>query len=225
MAFIVLGKRDALKLVTAAPGQVVRNANNGSHYRFEGRLEHGKARIFPLELFPNGLLIAKPTPTTVEGDIEVIVVGIWTEDLVVEGKPDKSRRVYEKELLRLEGELPELERQYEELPRSGTGKSSRGSHANKVKNVRMRIATLKRGLGFVDSSQMVHTAVETSELAYECDDLVQVPSGRIAKVTGFQPMGDQTYVQVITLFSGAAVRAALPCEVLRPAHEARLCTI
>lgn len=213
-----------MKLASASEGQVVRNADNGSHYRFE-RMEAGRARIRPLELFPNGLLIAKPTPTTIDPDIPVIVVGVWQLDMVVEGKPSNSRRVYENELVRKESELVELQEAYEKLPVSGKGTQSRGSWANKVKSCKSRIEVLKRGLGFVDTTAMLRTESEPQEIELDQGQLVQLPSGRAAKVEGFQPMGDQTYVQVKTFYNGTVILAALPAEVLRCASQARVCTV
>lgn len=213
-----------MKLVSAQPGQVVRNVNNGSHYRFE-RQERSKVRIWPLELFPNGLLIPKPTPTTIEPDLEVLSLGMWYEGMTVEGQPTRSRRVYEKELVRRERELPELRAQYEALPRSGTGEQSRGSFANRVKYCEMRIEVLKRGLGFTNATPVRATELPDELPSLSRGDLVQVPSGRPAKVLGFQAMGDQTYVKIKTMFQGAALEAALPCEVLRDWSQASLCTV
>lgn len=202
----------------------MRNTGNGSHYRFE-RMEAGRARIWPLELFPNGLLISKPTPTTVDPDIDVIVIGAWNDRMLVDGKPSNSRRVYENELVREEARLVELEVAYELLPVSGKGKLSRGSWANKVKCCRQRIETLKRGLGFIDETAKLTVGPEPEAVAFTKDQIVQLPSGRAAQVSGFQPMGDQTYVQVETTFNGQTVRAALPAEVLRCASAARVCTV
>jgi hypothetical protein len=214
-----------LKLSSATSGQVVRNTNNGSYYRYE-RIERGKARIWPLELFPNGLLIAKPTPTLVDAAIEVVIVGPWLEGMVVEGSPSQSRRrSYEQELIRLEQLLPVLRQQYDALPKGGKGTSSRGSFANKLKCTTYRITVLKQGLGFAPGTPVQPTSEQGPHAAYAVDDIVQVPSGRLAKILGFSPMGDQMYAQVKTLFHGAAVEAALPCEVLRPGRQARLCTI
>lgn len=188
-------------------------------------MEAGRARIWPLELFPNGLLIAKPTPTTIDPDIDVIVIGSWQERMLVDGKPSNSRRVYENELVREEARLLELVAAYELLPISGKGKQSRGSWANKVKCCRQRIVTLKRGLGFVDETAKLTVGPELEAVAFDRGQIVQLPSGRAAKVDGFQPMGDQTYVQVETTFNGETVRAALPAEVLRCASAARVCTV
>jgi hypothetical protein len=214
-----------LRLVDGSTGQVYRNDNNGSFYRYEGQVADQRVRIFSLELFPNGLLISKPTPTTVGGDIEVTLVGPWREDMVVQGRSRRSRRALEDELVRLERQLPELLRQYDELSRSGTGEQSRGSFANKIKSTRLRIDTLKRGLGFVGAAAVVSPVIQSADVGWQTGQRAQVPSGRIAVIEGFVPMGDTVYAQLKTVFQGAAVMAALPCEVLRPAREARLCTV
>ncbi len=212
-----------MKLSTAQPGQVVRNTKNGSFYRFE-RIERSRARIFPLELFPTGLLLAKSTPTLVDGDIDVAVIGAWIEDMVVEGSPTHSRKVYEKELICEQIRLVELRVAYAELPPSGTGKFSRGSWANKVKNCAMRVDMLQRGLGFVPTTTATVTVESTALPLFARNQLVQVPSGRIAKVMKLVPMGDTTYARVATVFNGARVEASLPCEVLRSAQLSRLCS-
>ena len=54
-----------MRLGSAEPESVVKNVGNGSFYRFE-RPDRGRARIRPLELFPNGRLIAKPADTLVD---------------------------------------------------------------------------------------------------------------------------------------------------------------
>lgn len=188
-------------------------------------MERGKVRIVPLELFPNGLLLEKPTPTLVEPHLEVTVIGIWTDGMVVEGRPDHSRRVYENELVQREEDLPILEAAYDALPSSGTGRTSRGSWANKVKCCRSRIGVLKRGLGFVDASFMVHAEVAAPDIKWTAGSLVLVPSGRAALVTGFQPMGNTTYVKLRTRLNGIDVLSDMPPEVLRPWDQARLATI
>lgn len=213
-----------MKLSQAKRDQVVRNVRNGSHYRME-RMERGKVRIYSLELFPTGLLIPKPTPTVVEPDLEVVLIGPYVEGMTVEGKPTKSRKVYEKELLARERELAELRVTYEELPRSGVGALSRGSWANKVKAAETRVRTLKTGLGFVPSSSQQAVAIVDEEPRFSRGQKVQVPSGRLGLVMGLQPMGDTIYASVKTVFQGATVEASLPCEVLRDAQQSRLCTI
>lgn len=212
-----------MKISSAQTGQVVRNTRNSSHYRFE-RMERGKARIFPLELFPTGLLLAKSTPTLVEPDLDVVTVGAWHEDMVVAGTPKHSRKVYERELLREQQRLIELYAQYEQLPSSGKGKLSRGSWANKIKSCEIRVKMLERGLGFVPTEAITATVEPTVAPRFIRGGLVQVPSGLIARVEGLKPMGDTTYATVTTIFRGNRVQAALPCEVLRDAQVSRLCS-
>lgn len=213
-----------MKLASARQGQVVRNTRNGSFYRFEG-LQQGRVRILPLELFPNRLLLEKPTPTTVNADLEVEVIGDWEDGMVVEGKPGASRGVYERELLRLEQELPELLATYEGLPKAGKGHESRGSWANKVKCCRQRIATLKRGLGFIGDSVALVARVEKPTIAVRAGDLVLMPSGRAAQVTA-KPVvvGDQLYAPLRMMVADQALTAMAPVEVMRPWADARLCT-
>lgn len=212
-----------MKLATVQPGQVVRNTKNGNHYRFE-RIERGRARIFPLELFPTGLLLAKSTPTIVDGDIEVVLVGPWIENMVVEGAPTRSRKVYEKELLRKQILLVELRSDYDALPSSGIGVVSRGSWANKVKNCAIRVDMLQRGLGFVPTTTATVAVEFTATPQFSRGQLVQAPSGRIGKVMKLIPMGDTTYAKVATVFRGHRIEANLPCEVLRDAQQSRLCS-
>lgn len=188
-------------------------------------MEAGRARIWPLELFPNGLLIAKSTPTTVDPDIDVVVLGAWRDDMVVEGKPSSSRKVYENELVKAEALLVELVEAYEALPVNGKGKESRGSWANKVKSCRMRVDTLKRGLGFIGETAKLTIRKDEADPGFKLEQIVQLPSGRAAQVAGFQPVGDQTYVRVTTRYNGEAIQAALPAEVLRCASLARVCTV
>lgn len=212
-----------MKLSTVQSGQVVRNTKNGSHYRFE-RIERGKARIFPLELFPTGLLLSKSTPTLVDGDIDVVVIGPWIEDMVVEGTPTHSRSVYERELLRKQICLVELRDAYDALPSNGKGRQSRGSWQNKVKNCAMRVDMLQRGLGFVPTTAATVTVEATDVAAFSRGQLVQAPSGRIAKIIKLTPMGNTMYAKVATVFRGARIEANLPCEVLRDAQQSRLCS-
>lgn len=212
-----------MKLVQAQANSVVRNTRNGSHYQVE-RPERGKVRIWPLELFPNGLLINKPAPTLVEPDLEVVLVGPWVEGMRVEGKPSQPREVYEDELVGLERRVVELRLAYEALPRSGTGKLSRGSFANKVKNVERRIGVLKRGLGFVEGAATVVQEAPAT-LAVAVGMVCQVPSGRPAKLLDFREVGNTTYAKIQVGSASGPIRPLVPCEVLRPFDEARLCTV
>lgn len=210
-----------MKLVSATQGQVVRNTNNGSHYRHD-RIEKGKVRIWPLELFPTGLLIPKPTPTLVDPDIDVQVIGPWHDPMMVEGRPKHSRAVYERELAQKLADLSFLEAAYERLPTSGTGKQSRGSWANKLKNVRSRIETLQRGLGFEGEGVKREVArIESAMAALQVMGLVQLPSGRPAKIVSMTGLT----ARVVVMSNGAPIEAPLPCSVLRPWSDSRVCTL
>lgn len=209
-----------MKLVSATQGQVVRNTNNGSHYRHD-RLEKGKVRIWPLELFPTGLLIPKPTPTLVDPDIEVLVIGPWHDGMAVEGRPKHSRAVYERELLAKREELVLLEEAYDELPVGGVGRQSRGSWANKIKNCRSRIVTLEAGLGFEGQEPRETAKAEDLLATLKVQAMVQLPSGRPGRITAMRG----SVATVICISQGAPIEAPLPCEVLRPWSDARVCTL
>lgn len=213
-----------MRLGNVTSGHVARNARNGSHYRF-CRMENGKARIVPLEVFPGGLLLAKPTPTTIDANIEVVVLGPWADGMIVDAKPSSNRAKLEAELIELERLLPVLKADYDALPRGGKGETSRGSWANKVINTRKRIAMLKVGLGFVADADAPVTVAMVVESQFSRNQIVQVPSGRLGVVLALNAMGDQTYATVRTAFEGKTVQAAVPCEVLRDGQQSRVCTI
>lgn len=208
-----------MKLGTAEQGQVVRNVGNGSHYRFE-RPEKSRARIRPLELFPNGLLIPKPTDTLVDPGLEVLLIGLWQEGLTVEGKPTHGRRTYEQELERREADLIDLRAAYELLPTDGKGKLSRGSWANKIKNCEGRIAVLRQGLAEITGVAMLAT-VQQDAPTFRLRQLVQLPSGWPAQVERI----DGGQITVFTQYKGTAIQAVLPSEVLRSWENARVCTM
>lgn len=208
-----------MKLSSAREGQVVRNVDNGSHYRYE-RPEKGRVRIWPLELFPNGLLIAKPTPTIVDPNLDVVFVAMWTDGMRVEGKSSHSRRTYEAELAKREIDLVGLLAEYEKLPVSGIGKQSRGSWSNKIKNCQARIETLRLGLAEPTTDAL---AVTTQDEAprYRKDDLVHLPSGlpgRVQSVRG-------TTALVRTRYEQQFLQMPVPFEVLAPWDLARVATV
>jgi hypothetical protein len=211
-----------MKLSAASEGQVVRNARNGSFYRYE-RPERGRVRIQPLELFPNGMLIAKPTPTVVDADLEVALVGDWHEGMRAEGKPSHGREAYERELAACEAELVELLAAYELLPVNGTGKQSRGSWSNKIKNHRSRVEVLKLGLSEPDEDEVrAQSAVEKQAPAFRAHDLALLPSGRAGEVLGVR-MGTATVRVLWSKLPG--LQAQVPLEVLRPWSQAHVCTV
>lgn len=210
-----------MRLAAAAPGHVVRNSANGRFYLFE-HMERGRARIYPLELFPNGLLIPKPAPTLVEADMQVVQVGPWEDGLVVEGKPSNDRAAYEQELLRVELELQSLLEAYDELPRDGKGKLSRGSHANKIRAKKIRIDALRRGLGLAGRAPAPSKAEPELEWPRERDG-VQLPSGLPAIVLALRPVGDAIYARCRTSLRGIAMEVDAPSDVLRPLASASIC--
>ena len=209
-----------MKLYTALPGQVCRNVDNGSHYRYE-RPERGRVRIYPLELFPNGRLIPKPTPTIVSPDLEVMSVGFWVENMQVEGKPDHTRATYERQLADKRAELVRLEAAFLALPASGVGKLSRGSWANKLKNCRHRISTLELGLAELTEDQIQVVHADRVLPSFHRRDLIQLPSGRPGRIE--RVLGPQA--EVLTYFGGTTMTAKIPVAALHPWSEARLATV
>jgi hypothetical protein len=216
-----------MRLSAATPNDVVKNARNGSFYRYEGPI-NGRARIYPMELFPNGRLMPKPTPTNVDADLEVQLVGQWREGMAVEGRPKHGRKHYEDELAEAVEYLAFLEVEYEGLPASGTGKLSRGSWANKLKNTRGRIETLRAGLAAPDGSVEIERADDLPALPdLSRMDVVLLPSGRAGLVLDFSQVGASHYATVRTrcVTGGDLLSMPVPCEVLRPWRDAHLCTV
>ena len=210
-----------MRLSTVGPGQVVKNVNNGSFYLTE-QMERGRMKIRPLELFPNGMLISKPAPTLVDADIEVMLVGPWADGMVVEGKPSRSRADYEQELLCARRDLGVLEQEYDELPRDGRGKLSRGSHANKLRAKRLRIDALHQGLGLAGRSP-APTQAQSAVTWPHVQTAVQLPSGLPAVVVGLRPVGDTMYARCRTRVRGALMEVEAPSQVLRPFAMASIC--
>jgi hypothetical protein len=215
-----------MKLGSATDGDVVQNVSNRSFYRF-ARLERSRARIRPLEHFPNGRLIPKPTDTLVDADLVVALVGPWSEGMVVEGSPTHQRPHYEKELQERVELLSHLEAAYEALPRGGTGRQSRGSWANKVNNCRARVATLQAGLEELDEGTRVQKAAkEKAPPVLALRDLVQLPSGRPGLILSFERVGGIRYAHVRTrLPATGQMVAPVPIGVLRPWSDSQLCTL
>lgn len=169
-----------MRLEQAREGQVVRNTRNGHFYRFVRR-EGRRVRIRPLELFPNGLLQEKTTDTIVESDLDVVLVGAWTDTLYVKVRFGKTRATFERELAKLRVKLERLEAEALVIP-----PKERGSHANKVKSVAGRVQTLERGLADrPDDAEF--TPISTGEVAdpvFKDGQTVITPSGRLATVVG-----------------------------------------
>lgn len=214
-----------MRLSSATENDVVRNTNNGSFYRF-ARPERSRARIRPLELFPNGRLIPKSTDTLVDSDLDVALVGPWHDTMVVEGRPSHTRVHYESELSRQVEYLAVLEIGYDELPVNGTGKLSRGSWANKIKNCRARIEMLTAGLADPDG----RVQIERAELEHrmpdlEVQDVVLLPAGRPGLILDTMLVGTAQYATVQTRLGNTVLRAPVPMEVLRPWAHSHLCSI
>lgn len=217
-----------MRLGSASEHDVVRNATNGSFYRF-ARPERGRARIRPLEHFPNGRLIPKPTDTLVSADLLVALVGPWREGMLVADPPERARAAYAAELMIRRADLVGLEAAYELLPVNGKGKQSRGSWANKLKNCRSRIENLERGLEAIDPEEEVGSAEpEIAALGLRRRDVVLLPSGWPGQITGISvAVGAAPTAMVRTRHAGDGVllTVPVPLEVLRPWSDSRLCTL
>ena len=198
-----------MKLREATEGLVVRNSRNGSYYRFE-RMEGTRCRIRPLELFPNGLLIAKPTDTIVEPDLLVDAVGEWSEEFVVADVPSHVLRRCTAELEVKREKYAELQKQAELI-----APKERGSHANKVKAVADRIATLERGLQERATLAPVEQVVaRVAEL--EVGSLVRLPSGRPALLLRLQEKDGDVYAKIrCHRVNGGLLETALNVVALR----------
>lgn len=208
-----------LRLIDVDTEMVVQNSRNGSYYRHEGP-SGDRARIRPLERFPNGLLIAKSQPTIVDAHLDVVLVAPWDEQLVVEGgKPSQSSDKYAIELAGLEAKLAAMEAEYEALPKDGVGQQSRGSYANKLKATHTRITNIRRGLGDVEAHVFVRTnhtprrrlaPIQTG--AFALQSLVQLPSGLPALVLS----SSAPESTVRTRYMNQLIEATVPNPVLRP---------
>jgi hypothetical protein len=211
----------------ARENEIVQSVGNGSYYRMvqmEGSGAAGKARIRPLELMPNGLLLEKPTDTTVHPGIVVQTIGRWRtgeEFFVVDGRA-KSRKAYERELEKKEVELVALEAELELLPVGGKGKQSRGSHANKIRSCRARIEAIGRGLETRDQETQDAPTPAAVALAFSFKSLVQLPSGAPAMYMGSNLVGQATMAAVLLKGSGPQ---SVPIDSLRPLGDRHLATI
>lgn len=197
-----------MRLEHGVPGTVYQNEGNGSYYVFVQTLpQKNAARIWPLEVFPNGLLIKKPMRTNVPMSAEVTKVGEWSEDLIVRKRPDSEP--FRQELVSLHLKLKEHLEVYARLDPSGKGKLSRGSYRNKIINVERRIAALRKGLGL---DQVTETVCSTR---FKKGDEARLPSGQTALVRGFAVVGGETYVKVKLPQSPRSAKATLvPQELL-----------
>lgn len=169
-----------MQLSECAQGDVVQNVGNHSFYRYE-RPEGDRSRIRPLELFPNGLLIAKPTDTIVESDLLVRHVGPWTDSMFVQLQPGdvRQRKTYEREQERKMDMLQKL--QAEALV---IDPKQRGSHANKIKAVVVRLEALNRGLSDTPHGTALQPVDSPDQPRFMIRDVVQLPSGQPARFLG-----------------------------------------
>lgn len=215
-----------MRLGSATDGDVLKNESNGSYYRFE-RLERGKARIRPLELFPNGRLLPKPVDTTVSTELAVLMVGRWAEGMRVDGRPSRPRARYEAELEARQRDLVDLRLLYEALPVNGVGKQSRGSWMNKVKNVEQRIAAIEAGLADVTGEALAAPVDEArSGAAFHARDVVLLPSGRPGLVVIVTTHGKVPSARVRVRDGAATLEIpGVPLEALRPYSDSQLCTL
>lgn len=213
-----------MRLADAQHGEVVQNTANRSFYRMEGT-EQGRARIRPLEVFPNGLLLEKPTDTTVAPDLEVSSCGMWAEEFTVQTDvPRKTRRTYERELDRKQEELAMLVEEAKTIPAKG-----RGSHANKVKAAESRVGTLLRGLeerpeGMVEEALPVRPQTKK----FRMREIVQMPSGLAAMIVGYNERIDRVLeASVIArpVLDEPILCAQIPQECLRPIADRHLSTV
>lgn len=191
---------------------VVENQSSGTFYRTTALQQKAKSRIRPLELFPTGLLIPKSTDTLVATTTLVRTICPWQEPVRVEGKPTHTRDYYESELVQRQLELQTLRIQYTELPKSGRGHFSRGSHANKILACTRRIETLYEGLGMREDPVEVISN-------FDHGDHVLLPSGRFGVFRRALQKGDAVYAEVKI----AAHTYQLPIELLRDTEQHRLC--
>jgi hypothetical protein len=201
-----------MQLQEAGPMLVVENQSSGTFYRTTEIVQRAKSRIRPLELFPTGLLIPKSTDTLVATTTVVRQICRWQEPVRVEGKPTHTRDYYEAELVERQQELEKLQTRYAELPKSGRGHLSRGSHANKILACTRRIETLYEGLGMRESM--------TEALSpFTKGDRILLPSGMFGTFVRAHQMGDVGYAAVKV----AGTEHLIPVELLRDAEQHRLC--
>lgn len=205
-----------MELNQATTNQVVRNVKNGSHYRVD-RPEKSRIRIRPLELFPTGLLVPKPTDTLVAPDIAVLLVGIWFEGMRVEGRPSATAEAYERELAERRAQLVQLMEGYEALPINGKGVQSRGSWANKINNCRARIEVLEQGLATPEPRAKV-LKVRDSGPGFGRGSHVLLPSGRVGQVMSLDSR--RQMVKVTATHLGASYCTDVPHSAVQPVGHA-----
>lgn len=180
-----------MELHDGLAGMVYRNTRNGSYYVFEQLVRGGQsARIWPLEVFPNRMLIKKPMPTNVQVDTPVTQIGPWRPGMKIRQAPPE-REAFELELVRLYKTLRYHNERYELLPFGGRGPLSRGSYRNKITNVERRIKTLMVGLDLMQDDKP-----RCCSLKYRPNQWVRLPSGAPVKVLRFVLVGGRVYAVV-----------------------------
>lgn len=193
----------SVKLKDAKVGHIVRNARNRRLYKMVGNLE-GKTRIRPLEVFPNGLVVQKPTDTIVASDIEVHCIGKWDDDapIIITGVK-RQREPFVRELSRVQESLSQLE--------SKTTVTNKGAHAMKIMAMRARIKVLERGLAPAPTTGAQAISIKTtSTTSTMVGTSIQLADGTIGKVTKFT----DDICHVHTSVSG---KLKLSANLLRPA--------
>lgn len=208
-----------MQLSESHPGDVVRNTGNRNYYRFIGP-EEDRARIRPLECFPNGLLVAKPTDTIVAADIGVERVGPWSDGLVVADGKGRSRSHYEKERGQMEAQLEVLEAEALTIP-----PKQRGSHANRVKAVRTRLVALRRGLEDLGTEPLQIDMRAISLPAFKCKQSVVMPSGNLGQFLGLLPVDQHLLATVACRVRGSVHVLQIDPAALRPAYMRHMSSI
>lgn len=196
-------------------GYVVQNIRNSSFYRLE-RIMDGRARIRPLELFPNGLLIERPFDTTVDQDLEVQKIAIWAHDMWITATGAKQPQTYTRELHKLEDTLVELN---DHLP--FVDPRERGSFINKVRATEARIDVLHRGLSDSPPAEE-YVPVMAIDCAFGAGDMVQLPSGFLARVMETSP--PMALIRTKHKIEGL-IEQMVPVECLRPWHHRHQATV
>lgn len=206
-----------MQLGECVKDDVVQHVHNRKFYRYD-KPEGERTRIRPLELFPNGLLVCKPTDTIIDSDLIVQWIGRWTDSLYVppsQGQP-QSIQSLERERVLVMRELVELEAEMLTI-----APNKRGSHANKVKAKAVRLAALNTGL-FRESPLDTTAIVEESPVVRFAQlDVVELPSGMAARYLGLVQTGAGTLAKIKT----ATLIFHVPPEVLRLASDRWVSTV
>lgn len=212
-----------MQLSDSSAGDVLRNLSNSSFYRFE-RPERDKVRIRPLELFPNGLLIAKSTDTLVNSDLVVELIGTWSDGMVVTGVRGRSRATYEKELEQCTLQLEVLEA---EILVAHERPGGLGSHMNRVKASRNRIRALKAGLEDLQIEPIQIDMGQMTAPPFKLKQVVVMPSGLPALFLGLLPQQGHLLATVATRALGSKQMLTLQIDpaALRPSSIRHMATI